>query len=252
VLRSDGRLIGAVALAMFVLPGVIADLVTPPHPGEQMAPPGYWTLVSFVSLMIGIAGQLAVVRLALGPRITVGDAIRHGARRLFPYVGASLLWILPFALTASVLLSLSPDPQKPTAGVALGILILLGGFLFMLVRMILGVAVASAEPLGATGVLKRSWALGRGNSARLFAFLVLLGVAGMVLIVAVSTVIFTLVKLTLGDVEPFTVAALLTSLAAQLVGAVLTSVLMVMLARLYTQLSGGESSASGLPNVRGD
>ena len=241
VMRRDGRLITAVALALLVLPGVIADLVTPAHPSGQMAPVGYWTILTFAALLIGLVGQLAIVRLALGPPLSVGQAIRHGASRLPAYLGATLLWIFPFVLVTSVVLAMSADPQKPSAGVAMAVLVLMGAFVFVAVRLILGVAVASAEKVSAVGVLRRSWALSRGHFARLFAFLILFLIAFVILVLAVSAVIGTVVKLTLGDVEPFTVAALLVSLAAQLVGALVTGTLMVMLARLYAQVAGQQA-----------
>ena len=144
VMSRDGRLIVAVALAMLVLPGVLSDIVTPSSPDAQVPPVGWWTAVTIAALLIGLAGQLAIVRLALGPQLSVSEAIRHGIRRLPAYLGATLMWTLPLVLTASLLLSLSPDPAKPSAGVALGILILMVLFLFVAVRLLLSVAVASA------------------------------------------------------------------------------------------------------------
>jgi hypothetical protein len=252
VLRRDGRLITAVALAMLVLPGVIADVVTPQHPGTQMAPFGYWTIVSFLSLLVSLAGQLAIVRLALGPPSSVGEAIRHGARRLPAYVGATLMWMLPLLLLFAVVLSSSANPEKPTPGVAFAVLLLCGLFFFVFVRLLLAPAVASAEAVSSITVLRRSWGLSRGRFGRLFAFLILFLITYLILMVAFSAVIGSAVRVTLGDVEPFSVAVLLMSFVTQLVGALLTSSLMVMVARLYAQLSGRESSATGLPRVHPD
>lgn len=252
VLRRDGQLLGTVALALFVLPGVVGDMVTPPHPPGQMAPMGYWTAISFLGLLIGLVGQLAVVRLALGPRHSVGEAIRHGVRRLPAYLGASALWIFPFLIAISLLLAQAPDPQKPPPAVALGVLILLAGFAFLAVRLILTVGVSSAETGASPYVLKRSWALSRGNALRLLAFLLLVLVAFFVLVLAISAVMGSIVRLTIGAIEPYSVSALLVSIVGQLIAAGITTTLMVMLARIYAQLSGHETTASGLPQVHVD
>ena len=236
-------------MALFVLPGVIGDMVTPSHPPGTMAPIGYWTAISFFGLLIGLVGQLAIVRLALGPRHSVGEAIRHGLRRLPAYLGASALWIFPFLIAVSLLLAQAPNPQKPPPGVALAILILLAGFAFVAVRLILVVGVSSGETGASPQVLRRSWDLSRGNVLRLLAFLLLVLVAFFVLVLAISAVIGTIVRLTVGAIEPMSVSALLVSLAGQLVAAGITTTLMVMLARIYAQLSGHDASASGLPNV---
>ena len=249
VLRRDSRLIVAVALAMLVLPGVLADIVAPATPSGQMPAIGWWTGVTLASLLIGLAGQLAIVRLALGPQLSVSEAIRHGVRRLPAYLGAFLLWTVPLILLVSLLLSLSPDPAKPSGGVALAIFVLLILFLFVAVRLLLSVAVASAEPLSPPAILRRTWALSQGRFARIFAFLILVLVVFSILVLAVSAVIGTAVSLTLGKVEPFTVAALLVSFAGQLVGALVTATFIVMLARLYAQVSGQESQAQTIPEA---
>ena len=244
-MRRDGRLIVAVALAMLVLPGVIADLVTPAQPSIQVAPVGWWTVLTFAALLIGLAGQLAIVRLALGPQLSVGDAIRHGVRRLPAYFGATAMWTLPFVLVGGTLLAVSPNPEQPSAGFAFAFLIVLALFTYVAVRLLFSVTVASAEPVSSLMILRRSWALSRGRFFRLVAFLFLFLIVFVILVVAVSAVIGTAVKVTLGEVEPFTVAALLVSLAGQLVGALVTATLMVMLARLYAQT--GEQGAPEQP-----
>ncbi|MFL6842219.1 MAG: hypothetical protein ACJ8D2_07225, partial [Sphingomicrobium sp.] len=73
----DGSLLTAVALALLVLPQIIVGLVTVPGAGAA-TPAG--RLVWLVAALVGVVGQIAIVRLALG-HTTVGDAIGHGARR---------------------------------------------------------------------------------------------------------------------------------------------------------------------------
>ncbi|MFL6830262.1 MAG: hypothetical protein ACJ8D5_06540, partial [Sphingomicrobium sp.] len=91
VLRRDGRLLGIVALALIVLPGTVQALLTPPVAEGSLPPVGAWIAVAVVAALIGLVGQLAIVRLALGPHMTVGEAIAHGARRMPVYFASVLL-----------------------------------------------------------------------------------------------------------------------------------------------------------------
>ena len=53
-------------------------------------------IVAVIALIIALVGQLAIIRLAIGSRLTVGEAIGHGARRVPAYLAATLIWVLPF------------------------------------------------------------------------------------------------------------------------------------------------------------
>lgn len=245
VLARDGRLYTTVALAMFVLPGVVAELVRPDVPAGELPAPGLWTIIALIALLISLVGQLAVCRLALGPEISVGEAIRYGVRRAPAYVVAALTWMLPF-LIAFVLLGASagPNPEDLSAGTALAMLSLLILFLAIAIRFLLASPIASAEHIGPVGILSRSWDLTRGHWWKLFGFLMLFLIALVILLTAVGAVMGTLTALIFGEIEPFSVGALLLSLATQLIAAGISVVLMVMLARIYAQLAGREAAIS--------
>src|SRR4029079_472240 len=124
VLARDGKLIGTVALALFVLPGIVLDLFMPEAPAGQFPPAGPWMAVAAVAILISLVGQLAIIRLAMGPHLTVGEAISHGARRLLPYLGAALLWVVPLCLAIGLLFaSAGSDPEHPSAATALGLVL---------------------------------------------------------------------------------------------------------------------------------
>lgn len=248
VLRRDGRLYLGVALAMFVLPGVVAELFTPAAEPGSLPPFGFWTVLSIVALLISLVGQLAVCRLALGPTVSVGEAIGHGARRAPSYVAAAMLWLLPFLLLFG-LLGAGASPETMSAGAAFAILGLAIVFLFVAVRLLMGSPVATAEPQGPLGILSRSWRLTAGHWWKLFLFLLLfLGVLG-ILLFAVSAVVGTVVALVAGRPEPLSVGALLLSLATQVAGAAVTVLLMVMLARIYVQLAGTDAEPASVPHA---
>src|SRR5690349_4027948 len=103
VLARDGKLIGAVALAMLVLPGLVVNAIVPAAPRGEMPAAGPWIIAGLVALVISFIGQLSIIRLAMGPQITVGEAIAHGARRTLPFIGAFLIWAVPFAILLSIL-----------------------------------------------------------------------------------------------------------------------------------------------------
>ncbi len=248
VLRRDGRLYVGVALAMFVLPGVVAELFTPASAPGTLPPFGFWTILSIAALLISLVGQLAICRLALGPVVSVGEAIGHGARRAPAYVAAAMLWVLPFVLLFG-LLGARLDPEAMNAGAALTLIILMLVFLVVAVRLLMGSPVATAERQGPVGILARSWRLTAGHWWKLFLFLLSFLVALMILLFAVSAVVGTVVALVAGPPEPMSVGALLLSLATQAAGAAVTVLLMVMLARIYVQLAGAAAEPASVPHA---
>src|SRR6187551_824278 len=90
LLARDGRLFASVALALIVLPAVVAGVLDPREVGEVDAPIWFDLIVLVISL-ISMAGQLALIRLALGPSITVAGAVGHGLSRLLPYIAALVI-----------------------------------------------------------------------------------------------------------------------------------------------------------------
>jgi hypothetical protein len=127
--------------------------------------------------------------------------------------------------------------------VAFSMLLLMVGFVAIAVRLILASPVASSEGPGPAGILKRSWALTRGRWLKLFGFLLLFVIALLIALAAVQAVIGSMVALVSGKIEPLSVGALLLSLSTQTVGAIITTLLMIMLARIYAQLVGAEEQA---------
>lgn len=247
VIARDGNLLTTIALALFVLPGVVSDIVTPAAPPGQLPKMGYWTVLAIIALLIALVGQLAVIRLAIGSGLTVGEAIRHGARRAPAYLAATLMWVLPFVILFMVLAGTSGGKlQDMPPAAALGLILLCGIVLFFAIRMLLSSAVASAEPVGPVEILRRSWQLTHGHWLRLFGFFVAVVIAALVAIIAVSAVGGILAQLIFGGVGPLTVGALLVALLTQIVSALVSVILMVMLARIYVQLSG-EGAAVKVP-----
>ena len=236
VLARDGRLLSTVAVALLALPSTVQNLVTPQTSPGELPPVGPWLIVLLITVLIGITGQLAIARLALGSQTSVGEAISHGAKRLLPYFLAMLMWVAPIAILLFYAAQ-QMRPPTPSAGMAVLFLVMLFLLILLAVRLIIAVAVASAEPLGPVGILQRSWQLTSGSWWRLFGFLALFIVAVLCVMVAVGAIIGILVGILLGPAEPMSVSALIIALVTQLAVAAVTVVFLVMLTRIYLQLA---------------
>jgi hypothetical protein len=255
ILSRDGRLFVSVALALLVLPSLVTGLVNPKGMGAET--PLWGTLLALMAFMITLAGQLGLVRLALGPSITVGQAIAHGMRRMPVYVGGVFIVILilviaaaPFAVALRAMGV--PLPARGVSAPAHPATLIFALLYFVLmcfagVRMMLSAPVASAESIGPIALIKRSWQLTAGHFWQLFGFLVLFFIATVVVLIGVGAAIGVVTALLFGPVRPMSVGALVVALVQALLSATLTTLLAVMLARIYVQLSGRAEADSGVP-----
>lgn len=243
ILAGDGRLLIAVALGLLVLPGVVSGVVLPPAGSE---PSVAARILSLVAAFIGIIGQLALVRLAIGPSTTVGQSIAHGARRFPATLGALILLMVAIALfliPIMMVLIAAGLIEMPTAGVqpspsfGLAVLVLVIASLLVAVKFMLSVPIASAEDIGSFAILKRSWQMTKGNYWGLLGLEVLLLIAALALLLSAEAVGGVIAQAIGGDVAPFTVAALILSLFTALAQAAFTVLATVMLARIYVQLA---------------
>jgi hypothetical protein len=249
IIARDGSLLMTIALALFVLPGVISETVTPDAPVGEFPPVGYWTVVTVIALLIALVGQLAVIRLGTGSRATVGEAIGDGARRAPAYLAASLIWLLPFLLIGAVLLGLvARDPENPSGPAVIGLLLLVCVMLYFAIRMLMTSAVASTESANPLAIIRRSWELTRGHWLRLLGFFLVFLLGALFVVVAVGQIVGIIAELALGGTEPMTLGGLLTSLITQIVSAAVSVLLMLMIARIYVQLAGERSVEASVPH----
>lgn len=247
---ADGKLLMTVALALIALPAAIAQFIDPNAAAMTMQSASVGTvLLTIVVGVIGIVGQLAIIRLVVGPSLTVGEAIAHGARRTLPYIIAILLLILalflvaiPFgAILTAMGVTLERGATPPPAAAILAILFI-ALLLYLAVRMLVTSAVASVEKAGPIAILKRSWQLTGGHWWRLFGF-VLLFILGFIIVVGAVSLVITLIARTFfGEIEPLSVAALLVALVEAVASAAATTLFAVMIARIYVQLAGDRTA----------
>ena len=249
VLARDGKLIGTVALALFVLPGIVFDLSLPEAPVGQFPPPGPRMAVAAVAILVSLVCQLAIIRLAMGPHLTVGEAIAHGARRSPAYVAAVLVWAVPLMLALGVLYEIvEANGEQPTLGAALAAILvgILG--IYLAVRFLLMAAVASAEDVGPLVIVRRGWEISAGNWWRLFVFLMSFAIGAIVLLWALGAVVGLLSQLIFGSLERMSAGALIVIIISQLVSALVSMVFFVMLARLYAQRGHAGGAQASVPS----
>lgn len=255
VAARDGRLFGSVALALIALPAVLIGLVNPSGMADASGP--LWIDITVViASLVALAGQLALIRLAIGPSITVAGAIGHGIRRMPVYLLAAILILMillvaaiPFGAllsAAGVAIEAKDLPATP-AGIGV-VLLYVALVVFIAVRMLMSAPVASAEQAGPVAILKRSWALTAGHWGALFGFVLMFFVGAVVILLALGTVAGVIAGLLLGPIEPMSASALLVALVQGLGNAVVTTLFAVMLARIYVQLAGASEAQSGAPS----
>jgi hypothetical protein len=250
----DGRLIAAVALALVLLPEVIFGVIAPPPTLSGEAAPAWATGVSLIVALIGVVGQIAIIKLALGPATSVGESIMHGFKRVLPAIAALCVFVLPLAAILVALLvavggssaieSMGSGTLQPGAA---GLILLFVVIVFAIsIRFQMVVPVATAETSNPIEILKRSWELTRGHYWRLLGFLLVALVFAVVLLLFAQIIGGILGRIAFGDTKPLTIGALVVALISAAAQAAFTCLVGVMLARIYVQLSG--RGVAGVPN----
>lgn len=252
IVARDGKLFVSVALALVALPAAVTGLLSPNGMSDASGP--LWIdIVVLIASLVGLAGQLALIRLALGPSVTVGGAIGHGARRMPVYLLSAILIVIgllvlaiPFGLAlAATGVPLKAKSVPMTPAVIFILLLYLAVVIFIGVRLLMSAPAASAEPIGPVAIIRRSWELTAGHWWHLFAFVLLIFIGALAVLLAARAATGVIAGLWIGAIEPMSASALVVALVQALVNAAVTTLFSVMLARIYVQLSGrGEAEAS--------
>ena len=255
-IAADGRLMTIVAAALIVLPGLIVEVISPSSIRTQST--FLESILVLISSLLALIGQLSIIRLAIAPSVSVGEAIGHGARRMPIYLLAAILLtigfilaLIPFgvaAYAAGVPFDRSSEQVFLQSPVALLLsLLYLALLICIAIRMLMSSPVASEEEAGPVQILRRSWELTRGHWWRLFGFMIMFILGALILIAAVNWGVTAVAVILFGPVEPMSVSALLIGLFDSVVNGVVTTILAVMLARIYLQLTGRAAVAVSAP-----
>lgn len=255
-IAADGRLMAIVAAALIVLPGLIVEVISPSSMRAESSLPE--SILFLLSALLALIGQLSIIRLAVTPAVSVGEAIGHGARRMPIYLVAAILLtivfilaLIPFgiaAYAAGVPFDRSSEQVFLQSPVALLLSLLYFALLiFIAIRMLMSSPVASEEEAGPLQILRRSWDLTRGHWWRLFGFIVLFVIGALVLLAAVNWSVTGVAVVLFGPIVPMSVSALLVGLFDSIVNGAVTVFLAVMLARIYLQLTGRDTAGASVP-----
>jgi hypothetical protein len=246
-LAADGRLLATVAAALVALPLVVTGVLMPDGFSATDVDRLWSGLLLLVVGLLLLVAQLALVRLALSPSVSVGEALAHSVRRLPSYllawvvIGIGFFIVVTVGAAALIASGVQvSDQQIPASPATWAVMIaLIAVYCVIWVRVIaMAAPIASAESLGAIALIRRSWDLTAGNFWRLLGFALLFFVGGVIAVWAVAAVTALLVRVLFGAPDPLSVSALILAIVNAVANAAVVTVLTVMLARIYVQLSG--------------
>jgi len=256
LIAADGKLFTIVAAALLLLPQAVVAAVAPPQELSGVAPDRWLTLLALIAYILGIIGQIAIIRLSQVHGTSVGEAISHGVRRVLPVIGAMIILGIAIFIVAVPLMLLiggagaleaaeagAAPPALVTAVLLIVVLAVLIGPKFLMMM-----PVATAEPGWSIHILKRSWLLSNGHYFRLLGFTLLIVVAAIVIVLAVQVVVGTILLAAFDQLEPLSLGALLYALLFGAVQAGFAVVLSIMVARIYVQLSGHDTAHASVPS----
>jgi hypothetical protein len=250
ILARDGKLFAAVALALIVLPQVVLAVVGTPIGPEANA---LSRIVYVAALLLGLVSQIAFNRLAIGPSVTVAEAISQGLLRLLPvfvtlivvaFVVVLVTVLVAAAIGGAELAAIESSGQPPAFLVA--ILLVLLVLVFAILQLIFPLAaIETGNPLR---LVARSWQLARKHYLRLLAFIIIVFVGLGAVVVATQLGAGSLIILLLGRPSPASMSALLLGLVSGVLQAAFTVVTAAMLARIYVQLAARGGTQPSVPS----
>jgi hypothetical protein len=231
LLRSHASLIATVAGVFIFLPGLLVAYFLPqPEPASMDRLLQAWIDYStanwpwlLLNNLIGMTGSIAILLLLFARDISVGGAI------------AAALVLLPSYFVASLLSS---------AAIGIGLLLLLLPGLYLIGRLgplnAVVVAEAHRNPIAA---LRRCWALTEGAGWAILGLILLVAFAAAIAVAAASAVLGILFVLVAGQ----DLARLLVLIVRTAGHAAMVTLVLVLGAALYRQLSQSRSAAA--PNA---
>ncbi|QIQ86986.1 hypothetical protein [Erythrobacter sp.] len=189
-----------------------------------------YILLTAVLGYVGALAVLALLRREGNP--TVGEALKAGiigtpsyfATQLLFGLGAGLFIVLPVALVGAI---------APIAAVLVGLLLVVvlvyAAFKLLLVPAVIGIE----GDLNPFAVMARSWRLTKGNTLRIFTFVVLLFVV-LIIVTIIVSLVAGLIFAAMGDEAVRIGGGFISALTNAAVGAIYLTVI----AAIHRQLSG--------------
>lgn len=196
--------------------------------------------------LIQALGMLSVLALFARRRLTVAQAIIAGAVALVPLLVAQFFLLLAFALLGGLVVGIAGAVSQALA-VAVAILVfLIAVFVTARVVPLMPMLVADRR-FNPFGALVDSWRLTAGKGWRILGFLILIGVA----ILVVSMLLRGVIGLLTALISNAEAANLISSALSGLFSAFWLTLIMAILMAIYRQLTAS-SSAAGVPRTGAD
>ncbi|WP_174273980.1 hypothetical protein [Sphingomonas bacterium] len=242
---AEWRLALPVALAFLGLPQLIAGLlltsrvrVMPQTVADlqsfSLDLPWWWTPILLLMLLVSAVGALALMGLALVPRISVREALVLAFRRFPHWLGAAiLLFTGVFLALILVMIVIGLARGGELLAVAFTFLAMLGGLLFAVLLL----PIAADGRLGPVALLRAGAKRYRGSWGRI--------AGGMLLYLATAWIAMMALQVSLGSLlllagrllaSPQT-GAILATVLASLISALAWSGFYLMIAGIYRQTS---------------
>ena len=249
-IAREAGLVLPIAFLLLALPGAAMQLAMPtPAPGQMPEFPPILLLLVLVAIVGGMIGSIAITYLALRPGRSVGEALQRGLSRFLILFAASLLIGLAAAIlfvplvvifAGGAALSGASTPAAMAGPMLLAFLIFAVVAIGFWVRLMLMTPVAAAENVGPIAIIARSWSLTGGRFWKLLGFALLILLAAIVVSLAISAVLGIILFLAAGPPEPGSVSMIVMTIVSALIQSVLSAVFLVLIARIYAQLAGGD------------
>lgn len=258
VLARDGSLIVTVVLAFMLLPNLVVGLAMPA--GTESGS-GASLLVFLLSIALALAAQISISRIAMGPELTMRDALALGFRRMPSLLLSWVLWLLPFVVVAAVLLAASgidpaalSNPQSEAQlppGINIALMVVTVLLIVVAAHMQFLAPAAAATREGPVGLIRHSWRATRGRALKIFGLLLLIGLFFMILVVGVGSALGSVILLLLGKPTAWSLSAFLIAAVQGALSATVSAVSGVLLTRVYVQARDAGANAS-VPHAGGD
>lgn len=171
-------------------------------------------LLLLILTVFSLLGSVALYVVFLRDSITIGEALKWALILIIPFVAMSILM-----------------------SIAIGIgfvLLIIPGIYFAIKFSLAGAVIVAQDVKNPITALGRSWKATKGNSLRIFGFLLILLIVGVVALLAIGAVVGIPVNLLL----PTEAALFVNNLVNSLLSAMFSVVFLAAYSAIYRQLTG--------------
>lgn len=246
-LRSNLDVLSVLAGVFFFLPSLALTVFAPTDAIEAAAEnpdrmqaavldflATNWPLIAlyFAATTLGTLALYAL--LGKGHRPTVSEALKIGVTALVPFIAASVLTVVAIILITTLL----GIPGRLTGMTIISLImavVTIGAAAFVWTRLVLtGPIMAIEQNYNPISAMLRSWKLVKGHTRKLFLFLLLIGVALLVVLFIVSSIISLLAAAMGSGAAAMWVEAIL----GGILGAAISTLMLTVYVAVHQQLGG--------------